>query len=123
MTVFSGGGNSAAVLDRDERISSAGDMLDKMMEASYNYGCAALVTYRENLGQAFFDLKSGVAGEILQKFSNYNMKIAIIGDFGDKMSAALRAFMYESNRSGRIFFKGSIEEGLKALGVNMDQNV
>jgi len=29
----------------------------------------------------FFDLSTGLAGEILQKFVNYHVKIAIVGDF------------------------------------------
>ncbi|MCK7528774.1 MAG: DUF4180 domain-containing protein [Ignavibacteriales bacterium] len=29
----------------------------------------------------FFDLKTGIAGEILQKFSTYNVRLAILGDF------------------------------------------
>ena len=31
--------------------------------------------------EAFFDLKTRLAGEILQKYINYHVKVAIIGDF------------------------------------------
>jgi hypothetical protein len=31
-----------------------------------------------NLGKEFFDLKSGQAGMMLQKFSNYHLKVALV---------------------------------------------
>ena len=45
-----------------------------------------------------------MAGEILQKFSNYRMKLAIIGEFEKYKSKSLKAFITESNRGNLIFF-------------------
>jgi hypothetical protein len=39
-----------------------------------------IIMYEAQIIPDFFDLKSGIAGEILQKFSNYDMRLAIIGD-------------------------------------------
>lgn len=61
------------------------------------------------------DLKSGFAGEILQKFSNYRMKLAIIGDFSEIKSKSLRDFIRESNNRRTISFVSSIEEALFIL--------
>ncbi len=43
----------------------------------------------------FFDLSTRLAGEILQKFINYHVKIAIIGDFSIYTSKSLKDFIYE----------------------------
>ncbi|HUX96186.1 MAG TPA: DUF4180 domain-containing protein [Bacteroidales bacterium] len=55
------------------------------------------------------------AGEISQKFSNYRMKLAIIGDFSETGSKSLNDFIRESNRGGTICFVKSLEEGLSML--------
>lgn len=58
------------------------------------------------LDPRFFDLTSGLAGDILQKFVNYRLRLAIIGDIGDHLaaSAALRALVHESNRGRHVWF-------------------
>jgi hypothetical protein len=90
------------------------------VSASYNYGCDRLIVYKESLDEKFFDLKTGFAGEILQKFSNYKMKLAIIGDFSEYVSKSksFHDFVYESNKGNRVFFKETPEEGMMALTNN-----
>lgn len=58
------------------------------------------------LDRAFFDLRSGVAGEMTQKFVNYRMRVAIVGDISAQVakSEALRDFVWESNRGYQVWF-------------------
>jgi hypothetical protein len=74
-----------------------------------------IVVKRENICEDFFDLQTGLAGEILQKASNYRLCIGIIGDFSDIKSKSFQAFMYESNETRQIVFKSSIEEVVRAF--------
>lgn len=60
----------------------------------------------------FFNLKSGIAGEILQKFSNYRVRLAIIGDFSPYSGDSIKAFILESNRRKHINFVASLEEAI-----------
>jgi len=90
------------------------DALEIMMNCLYN-GADVLIMYEHNLHTDFFDLKSGLAGEILQKFSTYQAKLAIVGDFSKYQSKSLRDFIYESNKIGRINFVASKEEALKSM--------
>jgi hypothetical protein len=53
---------------------------------------------------------------ILQKFSNYRVRLAIIGDFSGFKSKNLNDFFRESNRMGCILFLNDIEEALARLG-------
>ena len=53
--------------------------------------------------------------EILQKFSNYRMKLAIVGDFSGYRSKSLRDFIGECNRGSLIFFEDNEEAALNAL--------
>jgi hypothetical protein len=53
------------------------------------------------------------AGDILQKFSNYRVQLAIIGDFSEYQGETLKDFIYESNRAGEILFLNSVESAIK----------
>jgi hypothetical protein len=74
--------------------------------------CSAIIVRKENITDNFFDLSTGIAGEILQKFSTYNMRLAIIGDYANINSKSLKDFIYESNKTKRIVFVKTIEEAL-----------
>jgi hypothetical protein len=58
------------------------------------------------LADGFFDLRTGVAGEYAQKFVNYRVRLAVIGDISahTDRSEALRAFVAESNRGRQLWF-------------------
>jgi hypothetical protein len=53
-----------------------------------------------------------MAGEILQKFSNYRIKLAIVGDFSKYTKKSIRDFIRESNNTGHINFVGTLDEAL-----------
>jgi hypothetical protein len=74
--------------------------------------CSAIIIRKENITDDFFDLPTGIAGEILQKFSNYNIRLAITGDYANINSKSLKDFIYESNKTKRILFVKTIEEAL-----------
>ena len=63
-----------------------------------------MILNETNLRPEFFELRTGMAGEILQKFSQYSVKLAIIGGFEKNKSKSLKAFILESNRGNQIFF-------------------
>lgn len=104
----------AALVDRWARIKNGQDLLDSMATAGY-LGCTGMIAHAESLGSAFFDLKTGVAGEMLQKFSNYKMRLAVIGDFSEVASHSLRDFIRESNRGRTVCFTDLPEHALAWL--------
>lgn len=58
------------------------------------------------LSPDFLRLSTGLAGEVLQKFVNYGLRVAILGDVSKaaEASAPLRDFIRESNRGRHIWF-------------------
>jgi hypothetical protein len=68
------------------------------------------------LPPSFYDLKTGFAGELLQKISNYSKRLAITGDFSQIKSGALRDFIYESNNWKQVIFVNTVEDALKIFG-------
>ena len=97
------------------KIEETGDILDMIAEIGQN-GCDSLIINDSAINQDFFDLKTGFAGEILQKFSNYRVRLAITGDFSMYPGKSLRDFIRECNRGNLIFFVSSAEEALARLG-------
>jgi hypothetical protein len=77
--------------------------------------CNRIILREQNLNEDFFRLHTGLAGEILQKFSNYNFKVAIIGDFAKYKSKYLQDFIRESNKGNAVFFEESFVTGLNKL--------
>lgn len=95
-------------------IRNAQDGLDILGTAYYD-GYDAIILYAENIVPEFFDLSSGLAGEILQKFSNYRMRLAIVGDIQKFTSNSLLDFVRESNKSGQVSFIDSLEKALAIM--------
>jgi hypothetical protein len=95
-------------------IQETQDALDLMADAG-SLNSRKIIVNEKQLTPAFFDLKTRIAGEILQKFSTYNVQLAIVGDFTKYTSKSLRDFIFESNKYGRINFVSSIEEAKERL--------
>lgn len=100
----------AELLSESIILNSIQDGLDILGDAYYQ-GFDKVILHQKNITPAFFDLKTGIAGEILQKFSTYRMKLAIVGDFSNVESKSLRDFIRESNGGKLVNFVRSVEEG------------
>jgi hypothetical protein len=86
-------------------ISSTADAMDLIGNASYS-GVALVVLPVSRLDPAFFRLSSGLAGDVLQKFVTYRVRVAVVGDIAAHVEAsdALRDFVWESNRGEHVWF-------------------
>ena len=67
------------------------------------------------VSEDFFRLSTGIAGEILQKFVNYRVKLAIYGDFSGYASKPLQDFIRESNEGRDIFFVATEDEAVARI--------
>jgi hypothetical protein len=102
--------NSSEILITD--VQSA---LDIVATVSFEVGCNRIILNKSVIGEDFFDLRTRLAGEILQKFINYKVKIAIVGDFSVYSSKSLKDFIYESNKGKDIFFLSSEKQAIEKL--------
>jgi hypothetical protein len=91
-------------------IDDAGPPIDDggrgLVEDALNEGASVVVVPAARLGREFFNLRSGVAGEMLQKLVNYRLALAIVGDVSAYVaeSAALRDFIIECDRGHDVIF-------------------
>lgn len=108
----------AVVTEEGILVATPQDMLDMIATLRYQNDCSRIVLRKENIAEDFFDLKTGLAGEVLQKVVNYSAMLAIVGDFSGYTSKALRDFIYESNKGTRIFFVPDEAAAVKKLQEN-----
>ena len=105
-----------AIVSSDERIiTDTQSALDLVMTVKYETGTNKIIMEKRNIADEFFVLSSGMAGEILQKFINYHIKIAIYGDYSKYTSKPLKDFIYESNKGKDVFFVSSLDEAVEML--------
>ncbi len=83
--------------------------LDLMATIRHETGSHRMILGKDSFVEEFFNLRSGLAGEILQKYVNYGMMLAIVGDFTLYESKALQDFIRESNRGRHVFFLQTLE--------------
>ena len=75
------GPNIAVVTGEEKVITDTQSALDLAMTVKYDTGATRIAIDKALICEDFFILSTGVAGEILQKFINYHVKLAIYGDF------------------------------------------
>lgn len=89
--------------------------IDLMMTIKYETGIKKIALSKELVVDKFFILSSGLAGEILQKFINYQFRIAIYGDYSKYTSKPLKDFIYESNNGHDICFTDNLQMAIDKL--------
>ena len=84
---------------------TAQDAVDLIGEAK-SAGANEVVLPITRLDPAFFQLRTGNAGEMVQKFVTYQFAAAIVGYTSqlESESKSLRDFIRESNRRGSVWF-------------------
>lgn len=80
------------------------------------YGADALILTESDVSAEFFNLRSGLAGELFQKFTNYQIKLALVlkdfGLYGQRFSELV--FEHRNHSMIRFFnSSGDAENWLK----------
>ncbi|PFL24409.1 cytoplasmic protein [Bacillus cereus] len=107
--------NIAVVRNDTVLISDVQSALDFMATVQYEADSKWIVINKSLISESFFDLKTRLAGDILQKFINYSVKIAIVGDFSVYASKSLKDFIYECNKGKDIFFIATEQQAIEKL--------
>ena len=104
----------AASCSSEQFIRSVQDFLD-LLTWGTEHGTDLYLLRDTNFTPEFFDLSTGLAGEILQKVSNYRQRLAIVGSFEMVTSKRFQEFMTESNKGTTVCFLRQQEKALRWL--------
>jgi Domain of unknown function (DUF4180) len=93
------------------KLRTARDATDVMSEA-FSQSASWLAIPISRLDDDFFRLRTGVAGEIVSKFTGYGMSAAFLGDISQHIanSDSFRDFVREANRGRGFWFVADLEE-------------
>lgn len=81
----------------------------------YYQGFDKIIIHEKNITPEFFDLKTKIAGNILQKFAQYQMPLIIVGDFSKYKSKSLNDFIFESNKGSQVNFVSDLSRVLQPV--------
>ena len=97
--------NYVECLPGTSRLESEADALE-LVAACGEYRIDRLMLHAENLTDDFYHLQSGLAGQVLLKFSNYRIRVAAVLTPEKVNQGRFREVALETNRGNqfRIFF-------------------
>ncbi|GAB3233777.1 hypothetical protein GCM10027447_30400 [Glycomyces halotolerans] len=89
-----------------EALGRSGEEATDLIGAAFEHQAEWLAVPAARLDEAFFDLRTGVFGDIAQKCANYKVGLAVVGDVASRAAASdsLRALVAESNRGRAVWF-------------------
>lgn len=114
-TIKRNGLTVAVVTAGEPLITDPQSALDLAMTVKYETGCTDIAICKEAIVDDFFILSTRLAGEVLQKFTNYGLRLAIFGDFSSYTSKPLRDFIYESNQGNAFYFQPDCSSAVDKL--------
>lgn len=104
----------AEIISDEIVIKTTQDAID-ILGNCYYQGADSIIMHKKNITPDFFELKNKIAGEILQKFSNYRVRLVVVEDTSTYTSKSLRSFIVESNKGKQVNFLNSTSDALQAL--------
>ncbi|RZT26677.1 uncharacterized protein DUF4180 [Kribbella sp. VKM Ac-2569] len=96
----------------DTALTDESDAVQLIVDAHYAHQAEWIAVAPEQLGDEFFELSSGRAGAITQKFVTYQMGLAVVGDISERVAASkpLADWVRESNRGRNLLFAADLGE-------------
>ncbi|WP_436776886.1 DUF4180 domain-containing protein [Yinghuangia sp. YIM S09857] len=90
----------------DGRVVSGEHDATDLIGDAFGRGATWVAVPVERFDESFFDLSTRVAGHIVQKFANYRIGLAVLGDVTPRTAAssAFRDFVHEANQTRHLWF-------------------
>jgi len=107
-------GKTIIVVRGDEPISQKAHAND-LVSLAFEYESSLVLMDEGALGVEFLDLRTGVAGEVLQKFVNYNLTGAAVLPAEVAQSGRFGELMLEMNRGDTFRSFSTFEEAAQWL--------
>ena len=113
------GGDWVLRCDEDGALIDSDRAVADLIGDAYSEGAMWVALPVSRLPADFFQLRTGLAGMITQKFMNYQRKLALVGDITGHLAAsnALRDWVRECNQGDELWFVPTFEELAARLGA------
>ncbi|MER7249927.1 DUF4180 domain-containing protein [Kribbella sp. NPDC000426] len=96
----------------DTAVATESEAVQLIVDAHYAHRAEWIAFTPEQLGDEFFELRTGRAGAITQKFVMYQMGLAVVGDISSRIAASkpLADWVRESNRGRNLLFVEDLDD-------------
>lgn len=101
-------------------VANERDAIDLIGNATF-LGAEWLLVAAERLAPEFFDLSSGLAGEVVQKCANYRVCLVVVGYDAADAGESLTAFISEGNRGSTVWFVSGRDEALERIATRRNR--
>lgn len=93
-------------LDAEGSLLGADLHVNDVLGEAFGTEATIIVVPVGRIAPAFFELRSGIAGDVFQKMQNYGRRFVVVGDIAAQLaqSKSLRDFVGETNRIGNHLF-------------------
>ena len=83
-----------------------------LLSAAFEHSATLVAIPVTRLSDDFFRLSTRLAGDVVQKFANYKVRLVIVGDISQRTAASkpLNDFVYEANRGQQLWFVKEMTE-------------
>lgn len=102
------GGNYIELISATEPLGAEQDALD-LIALCWEHEVRAIVIHYAALSNDFFNLKTRVAGEMMQKFVNYGIKVAVVAPNEAFQEDRFKEMARETNKGNQVGVFDSIE--------------
>jgi rifampin ADP-ribosylating transferase len=109
-------GDIAVISNDTPLITDAQSALDLIAYAGFEHCATKVAVSKAAVGEDFFRLSTGLAGEVAQKLADYGYRLAIIGDFSGHAGKPLQDYIRECNSGKRLNFVADEQEAVGRLG-------
>lgn len=91
-------------INLENQIKSEQDALE-LVSLCVEHNIYLLMLHKESLSEDFFKLKTGLAGSVIQKFINYNIRVAAVVPLELTQQGKFKEMILESNKGNhfRVF--------------------
>jgi len=114
--VIKSANGNIAIIDSAIRLIFFGQSaLDLGFFMEQDHNCRKMVLNKSAVIEDFFNLSTGIAGEVAQKLVKSDYRLAIVGDFSEYDSKPLHDFILESNKGKHLYFAADKNEAVKML--------
>jgi hypothetical protein len=101
-------------LSQKELIKTPQDIMALLVTGAQNE-TNLFILNEKNFSAAFYDLKTGIAREVMQKFAEYHLKAAIVGNFKKITHGKFREFIEETNKGSQVYFTDDEDDAVTWL--------
>lgn len=105
------GNHRVLVLDAVEKDFDKAMLANDLIGLAWEHEASVVAVAVKAMPAQFYELRSGLLGEVTQKFANYRLHLVVLGDVSERVAAskAFRDYVHEANGGRTLWFVRDVD--------------